>query len=253
MNFKKVVNFPHNVRKRLGNTRFLMLALAMAAATGLVVFTSVNALTTSNAHDRGVIAFVGDSNITINAAGIDWALTTGTHNDNSYTPVFISRVGSGIRTPDCIDTKTCTTNNFWKTKLGEVLPKVNADIYVNDLGINDTAFAGTSTTIGYANYAQKIDWFMKLIPAGKPVLWTNLPCAIEPPSRLTGCQTVNFALAQAPKRWPNLTILNWAAVANTHKEYITDQGNDVHYNNAGYAAWNQLVVDALDARRSVPN
>ena len=38
---------------------------------------------------------------------------------------------------------------------------------------------------GLRHYGHKIDWFMSLVPRTTPVLWTNLPCAIEPPNRLS--------------------------------------------------------------------
>jgi hypothetical protein len=179
-------------------------------------------------------------------------LTWGQHNDNGYVPVLASRVGSMIRTPDCLNPPTpCTTFDYWKLKLATILPRVNANAIVNDLGINDTGKSGTATTPGYAYYGQKIDWFMNLV-GGKRVLWTNLPCAIEPPALLSGCQQVNYALSFAPRRWPNLTVLYWNNVANSHPEYMASPGKDVHYSPAGQEAWSKLVVDALDARLPAP-
>jgi hypothetical protein len=122
---------------------------------------------------------------------------------------------------------------------------------VNDLGINDTGKLGTATTPGYADYGQKIDWFMNSV-GGKPVLWTNLPCAIEPPARLDACRQVNYALWFAPWRWPNLTVLYWNKVANSHPEYMAAPGEEVHYSVAGQWAWSKFVVDALDDRFPAP-
>jgi hypothetical protein len=224
------------------------LAIAICATSIVAAATS-----TSTAHDRGVVMFVGDSNITIASGALMWGTTWGTHHDNSYTPVFAPRVGAGIRTPDCAPAVTpCTTSDFWKTKLGEILPKVNVDAVVTDLGINDTAALGTRTSLGYSYYGQKIDWFMRLIPADRPVFWTNLPCAIEPSSRRTGCQYVNASLANARLRWPNLIVLNWGAAANSHPEYMASPGIDIHYSARGSGTWAGFVVAALDARFPIP-
>ena len=86
--------------------------------------------------------------------------------------------------------------DYWKLKLASILPKVDADAIVNDLGIDDTFAPGTGTTPGYSLYDQKVDWFMDLV-GGKPVSGSNLPCAIEPPDLMTGCKAVNHT----PVRW----------------------------------------------------
>ena len=42
-------------------------------------------------------------------------------------------------------------------------------------------------------------------------------------------------------------MLNWAAAANGHPEYIqTRSCCEVHYSVAGRVAWSQFVVKALD-------
>jgi hypothetical protein len=233
------------VRMRRGLVGVLLALLVTAGAV------AAGAVNTTNAHTRGVVLFVGDSNMTLGATAIDWTLTWEQHHNNGYVPVLASRVGAAIRTPDCLDPTSCTHFNYWKLKLATILPKVNADAIVNGLGINDTASVGTATSPGYGHYGQKIDWFMNLV-AGKPVLWTNLPCAIEPSGRLTGCKTVNAALSRARGRWRNLTVLAWNVVANDHPEYMASPGTNVHYSTAGEAAWSNLVVSALDARFPAP-
>jgi hypothetical protein len=225
---------------------FVLLTVVSSAGT-----LASGAVGTSNANTRGVVLFVGDSNITLGAAAIDWTLTWMQHNDNGYVPVLASRVGAAIRTPDCLDPTSCTHFNYWKLKLATILPKVDSDMIVNDLGINDTKEQGSATTPGYSHYDQKIDWFMSLVN-GKRVLWTNLPCAIEPAARATGCRAVNDALSQAPARWPNLTVLAWDAVANSHPDYMASPGSDVHYSATGEAAWSDFVVSALDDRTPAP-
>jgi hypothetical protein len=225
----------------------LGVALVVLLTTGAF---AAGASTSGNARTRGLVLFVGDSNVTISAGVIDAQLTYWEHHDNGYVPVFASRVGASIRSPDCLD-PNCSTFNYWKLKLGTILPKLDADAIVNDLGINDTAAEGTAGTPGYAGYGVKIDWFMGLV-GDKPVFWTLLPCAIEPPAREVGCKRVNAALSQAAERWPNLVVLAWNAVANDHPEYMSSPGSSVHYSAEGRWAWTRFVVDELDARFPAP-
>jgi lysophospholipase L1-like esterase len=236
-------------RKRAHWTRSILVVGILVVAFGAQIGA---ANTTSNAKVRGVVLFVGDSNVTLGAMSIDWALTWHSHTDNGYVPVMDSRVGATLRNEDCLNTTTCATTDYWKTRLGATLARVDPNAVVNNLGINDTGALGTSTTPGYAHYGQKVDWFMALIPRTKPVLWTNLPCAIEPPNRLTGCRRVNQALANATTRWSNLWVLDWAGVADSHPGYMAKPGNDVHLSGAGETAWTNLVLQVLDARFPPP-
>jgi hypothetical protein len=211
--------------------------------------TTVVAGTASNAHSRGVVLFVGDSNVTLSASQIVGHTTLFDHYNDPYLPVFASRVGAAIRTEDCLDKDGCTTFNYWQIKLGETMRDVQPDAIVNDLGINDTVGAGTATTPGYRSYGQKIDWFMRLIPQTTPVFWSNLACAIEPADRQTGCKAVNEALSAARTRWPNFVLVNWAAPAHAHPEYLLHVNKPyVHYSAAGSSAWIALVTAAMDAR-----
>ena len=227
---------------------------AVAGVLLAVLFTAgavgAGAVTTSNANTRGVVLFVGDSNMTLGAADrldVDGA---GAHQQRLCTGARIPR-----RRGDPL-AELHRPHGLHPFRLlgaeARLHPaKVSADAIVNGLGINDTARPGTTTTPGYYHYGLKIDWFMSLV-GGKRVLWTTLPCAIEPHSRLTGCYTVNHALLHARDRWPNLTVVLWNEVANSHPTYMAWPGQDVHYSSAGEEAWSNLVVDALDARFRAP-
>ena len=228
--------------------RRILIGVVLTALFSVGAVTAGAVTTTpTNAKTRGVVLLVGDSNINVGAEAIERTLT---QPDNGYVPIFAARNGAKIRTPDCPDELTCTTFDYWKTKLAGLTSKIKADVIVNDLGINDTIVPGTETTPGYLFYGRKIDWFMNLV-GGKPVLWTTLPCAIEPSSRQTGCKTVNFELYRALDRWPNLTVLAWAAEADQHPTYLPPTG-DVHYTPAGQWAWARFVQAALDARLAAP-
>lgn len=165
-------------------------------------------------------------------------------------PVFVARGGAGIRAADCASSATtCSTDDFWKLKLSATFARVQPDAVVTELGINDAGKVGTATGRGYASYDTKIDWFMRLMPAHTQVFWTNLPCAIEPPTAQRGCLIINQDLSQAKQRWSNLTVVNWAKVANLHPGWMRFAGSiyGVHYTSAGYTAWTTLVLESLDA------
>ncbi len=162
---------------------------------------------------------------------------------NGYELVNIARGGSSIRFPDC---PRCTTGLYWKTRLAALKSTVEPDAYVVDFGINDTGGPGLPTSYGYADYGQKIDWLMPLFD-GKPVLWTNLPCPIEPASRQHGCNIVNEALRDARSRWPNLTILGWNLIASSHPGFLGPPLG-VHLTDPGARYWSAMVAGALDSR-----
>ena len=91
---------------------------------------------------------------------------------------------------------------------------------------------------------------MRLFPIDKPMLWTNLACANEPPTSHTGCVAVNTALAGAPARWKNLTVLDWAYKADPPADYMQRGAARVHYTAAGYDAHAQLVLAGLQSKFS---
>jgi hypothetical protein len=202
------------------------------------------ATSTTNGGTRGAILFVGDSNVTMSTQAIEWTLTYGDHFNNGYVPIMASRVGASIRTEDCPDPQGCPTNDYWKIKLAGLLPKVTPDAIVSDLGINDTWGNGTMNSSGTSFYGSKIDWFMGLVPKDKPVIWTNLPCDLEPTARQPRCKLVNSYLGNAQSRWPNLHVLDFASVASGHSDYMFN--NDIHLSTLGQLAWANLVVTALD-------
>jgi hypothetical protein len=173
------------------------------------------------------------------------------HLEGSFVPLVVAVPGAGIRTPTCpAPTKECSTDDFWRKKPGAVFARAPVDAVVSNLGINDAFLPGTPTTTGYAGYDGKIDYFMGLVPSSTVVLWTNLPCTIEPPRLRVGCRAVNRALASAPARWRNLRIVDWASVAGSRTAYIDQSeppGYRVHYTDAGHAAWSALVATALAA------
>jgi hypothetical protein len=174
----------------------------------------------------GTIALVGDSNLLLGASAIDYVLLM--NRDNGWVTINGSRGGSGIRKYG---------GQFWSDRIA-ALP--DADMFLTNLGVNDTPVA-----TNYANYDAKIDAWLSLLPGGKPVLWSTVPCRIiKPKNRLKGCRAVNAAIRSTPSRHPSVTVIEWAKTANSHPEWIASDGFGVHYTPIGYAAYANLVVKA---------
>ncbi len=233
----------------------------VAAAVVFLLLSSVAyaaATKPSNARVRGVVLFLGDSNLLFGSGQVVTAMTYNAHFDNGYVSVLAPRSGAGLRTADCPGNPfaPCATTNYWSTRIPQILARTKPSAIVVNLGVNDAVEAGTASTRGYTKYAAKIDAFMRLLPKAVPVLWTTTPCLIEPPLIRPGCAITNAALIGARARWPRLTLVPWAAVANPHPEWIVDFGKPglsaVHYTPDGHTAWANTVVAALDTKLKAP-
>jgi lysophospholipase L1-like esterase len=224
----------------------LTAALVVLASVLTAVLVVAPASARNDAHVRGVVLFLGDSNLTRAAGELETALTDTNFND-SYVPALASRPGAGMRTKDCpgIPLNPCLTYNYWSIRMPQILKRVEPDVVVVNLGVNDTSAPGTRTSQGYASYDTKIDAFIRLLPT-VPIIWTNLPCRVEPPAEQPGCPLVNQALSAAQSRWPRLTVVDWGRTANRHPEWLL--ANTPHFKPAGYTAWAKIVVTALNAK-----
>lgn len=235
----------------MSTTRRLLAVITIILATIISTTAVVRAVAPDDktSHVRGVVLFVGDSNVTLAGGNIANVFTWNTpHEAYPYVPMLAPKVGASVRYPDCPVIAGCTTTEFWRTKLGEIFAKADPDAVVLNLGINDARFAGTETTPGHYKYPKKIAWFMSLIPADTQVFWTNLPCDIEPPDWQAGCGIIDHALAVADNKFPNLTVVNWAARASGHPEFMSSPGTNVHLSGIGTSAWANLVIQAIDAQ-----
>jgi hypothetical protein len=201
----------------------------------------------TDAAIRSTVLFIGDSNITRGATEITQVLTVRV--DGAHLPVLGSKPGMGVRGygPECASAH-CASSEYWALRIPQMLASVTPSVIVVNLGINDALAVGTPTSVGYGAYAAKIDWLMSQVPATVAVLWTNLPCALEPTNYVTGCKAINTQLNLARPRHPNLTVLNWNSIATNHHEYMGGAGVAPHYTSAGYAAWAKFVNTALDSR-----
>jgi GDSL-like Lipase/Acylhydrolase family len=221
------------------------MVVVVLVATGCGASSAPAGTARDAANVRATIMFVGDSNIALALLPLGFALT---QRDDAYQVDDVARAGTAIRSSDCSGERpTCPTDDYWSVRLPEALRRVSPDGLVVNLGINDTSTPGSATGLGYADYGAKIDWLMHLLPASKPVWWTNLPCGIEPTARAAGCAAVNNALKVAPQRWRNLTVVDWAGAADKHPNYLALNLGGIHLTGAGGLAWATLITKALDA------
>jgi hypothetical protein len=225
---------------------FVVTTVVAIAAVGSI--TAIRAATTPPYGSvRGVVTLVGDSNIVFGSLYLNAFMTA---SEIGYVPVFLAAGGAAIRWNGCLfgPCPDPQRTDYWATRIQQARQQVSSDAYLVELGINDAWAYGTATTRGYASYGAKIDYIMQLLPRRRPVLWTTLPCRIEPAATQNGCHYINNALLAAPSRWPNLTIANWSTVANNHPEYMLAPGTDVHYSVTGHVAYTRFVVAALNAK-----
>ena len=185
------------------------------------------------ATTRGIVAFVGDSNLLYGGTALDLILAD---RGESYIVVNSSRSGATIRSHG---------GAYWRSRLTALNDSVDADYYVVNLGINDTVAPGGETTNGYAYYGKKIDWLLGQLQPSVPVIWSNLPCEVEPVERAKGCAAVNKALTTAITRHKNLLVADWATAANSHPEWLTS----IHYTSQGAGEYAKLIWRTIAALR----
>jgi hypothetical protein len=155
------------------------------------------------------VLFVGDSNVVLSARQIvKQAKPLG------VVPTIVAQSGAATR-------------NDWG--VGEI----DTDVVVTNLGVNDI--------VGDRDFDTDIDWFMS--EAGdRRVLWSNLPCDIEPPDLVEACEQWNEALSRAARTHDSLEVIDWAAVAEP--SHMMAPGEDVHL-GTGREVWTELMLSAL--------
>ncbi len=110
--------------------------------------------------------------------------------------------------------------------------------WVFALGTNDTANVSVGSAVGLT---ARIDEMMA-VAHGEPVLWVNTVTELSSgPWSGTNEQAWDAALASALSRYPNMRILNWAALAQPG--WFLPDG--IHYDEAGCAARAQAIAQGL--------
>jgi hypothetical protein len=110
--------------------------------------------------------------------------------------------------------------------------------WVFALGTNDTANVSVGSAVGLASRISE----MMSVAHGEPVLWVNTVAELSSgPWSEANEQLWDNALVSALARYPNMRILDWAALAQPG--WFLPDG--IHYNPAGCAARAQAIADGL--------
>ncbi len=110
--------------------------------------------------------------------------------------------------------------------------------WVLALGTNDTADVAVGSNVDLAARIQR----MMSVINGQPVLWVNVRSLLHSgPYSERNMQEWDNALLRACRRYPNMRVLNWAALV--HPRWFIFDG--VHYTSAGYVQRSALIAGGL--------
>ena len=85
---------------------------------------------------------------------------------------------------------------------------------------------------------QQLDDVMRTVGAQRQVFWVN----VRVPTR-SWQNTVNNSLAQATKRWPNLTVIDWYKESNNHPNWF--YSDQVHPNETGKQHYADFIAQQI--------
>jgi hypothetical protein len=106
------------------------------------------------------------------------------------------------------------------------------------LGTNDTANVSVGSAVGLMGRINE----MMSVAHGKPVLWVNTVTQVSTgPWAEANQQLWDSTLVSALAKYPNMRILNWAALAQPG--WFLPDG--IHYDPAGCAARSQAIAEGL--------
>jgi peptidoglycan/LPS O-acetylase OafA/YrhL len=110
--------------------------------------------------------------------------------------------------------------------------------WVLALGTNDTADVAVGSNVGLAARIQR----MMSVIGNEPVMWVNVKSLLSSgPYAEKNMRLWNEALLRACRRYPNMRVFDWAALARP-QWFIPD---GIHYTSAGYAQRSRLIAEAL--------
>jgi hypothetical protein len=110
--------------------------------------------------------------------------------------------------------------------------------WVLALGTNDTANVSVGSSVGLMGRINE----MMSVAHGEPVLWVNTVTQLSSvPWSEANQQLWDSTLVSALTRYPNMRVLNWAALAQPG--WFLPDG--IHYNAIGCAARAQAIADGL--------
>jgi hypothetical protein len=150
-----------------------------------------------------------------------------------YAPNFGSSVpGIGLlRVPGFEEDEVAA---YWSAHLTSVLAHVDPEVIVVELGYNDCG-------VDVSAYGEAIDGFMTVVPTDTPVHWLTMQ---DVDDQVTCDEPVNAALEEATTRWPNLSLLDFAAHMEGHPEWVVDGRHLSEEGKLAYADWLHAELDA---------
>jgi len=110
--------------------------------------------------------------------------------------------------------------------------------WVLALGTNDTADVAVGSNVGLMTRIQR----MMAAAHGEPVMWVNVISLLSSgPYAEANMRKWDQTLLAACARYPNMRVLNWAALAR--RPWFINDG--IHYTSAGYAQRARVIADGL--------
>lgn len=149
-----------------------------------------------------------------------------------YLPSFAAAIGQGL-TVLGDGVPEGEEDAFWRAHMDSLMEHGYPEAIVMSIGINDCP-----NTSGYGD---RVDNLMSRVPAEIRVHWMTVP---DPKSVRTCDGTINAALKSAVGRWPNLTLLPWAATANQHPEWF--QSDTIHHTPEGQQKYAEFLKSQMD-------
>ena len=172
------------------------------------------------------MAFVGDSvgNGVTHSSGEFRQVTDGTYTSQIF---------------DATDSR-CTTRESCPGSTGVAVANslpTGLDLVVVELGYNDNP----------STFASDIDAMMRALTARgvERVVWVNMADIRTTTGGASFYGTANAALAAAPSRWGNLTVLDWDAASDTPERPRWFSSDGVHLTTTGEAEFSLWLRDQL--------
>jgi lysophospholipase L1-like esterase len=156
--------------------------------------------------------------------------------DQSHAPIAAALRDAGW--DPVFQTFGGTTIEDWARQLSKRVAFINPDVVIMELGTNDCGSAGCP------DLAPAIDHAMRDI-GDRPVLWLNIQVDAIAPDHP---DYVNYAIAAADARWPNMWMVDLAGRMRGHPEWRVD---GLHFNDAGKQQLASLMVEALQPFKPV--
>jgi lysophospholipase L1-like esterase len=141
-----------------------------------------------------------------------------------WLPVIDGRPGSAI--------DGGVTISAWPPRIDALARFTNPDVAVVELGTNPCS--------NCPSLAAAIDADLAPLRQVSHVYWVNIKDYSKiPPDP----NAVNDAITAATKRWPNLHVIDLNDAFRGHSAWLAS--DDIHFTDAGNAAFASLIVDAL--------